>query len=252
MYPRSKAAAAPLLAAVVMFFSPGSAWSADIAGSAGLDFLSKYIWRGIAVTDGFVAQPSASAEDSGLTAGVWANMDIDDVGGLSGKFNEVDYTVGYAIPGGEKASFSIGLIRYTFPNTGSASTTELSAGVSLDAPGAPSLTLYKDVDEFEGLCASLAGGYGIPLPGERTLDIGLALGFGDADHNAGYYGVASSGPTDALLTVGSTFEFSGGRMGVTPSLAISTALDGDIADALEQAGMDSANVVVGVSVSESF
>jgi len=252
MHPRNKAAAAPLLVVAVMFCFSAPARSADVAGSAGMGFFSKYVWRGITVTDGLVLQPSAGVEVSGLTAGIWANMDIDDVNGLSGKFNEVDYTVDYTFSLGEKASVSVGAILYDFPNTTFDATAELYAGVGFGVPGDPSVTIYKDIDEVEGLYASFAGGYGIPLPGGRTLDLGLALGFGDADHNAGYYGVASSGLTDALLTIGSTFEFAEGKFSITPSVALATTVDSDIGDAFDAAGMDTTNVVVGVTLSASF
>jgi len=252
MQSRSKAAAAPLLAVAVMFCCSAPARSADVTGSAGMGFFSKYVWRGIGVTGGPVLQPSAGAEVSGLTLGVWGNMDLDDVNGLSGQFNEVDYTVDYTFPLGEKASVSVGGILYDFPNTPFYATAELYAGVGFDVPGDPSVTIYRDVDEVEGLYASFACGYGMTIGGERMLDLGLSIGFGDSDHNAGYYGVASSGFTDLLLTVGSTFGSANGKMSVTPSLAISTALDGDIADALDLAGKDPSNVVLGVSVSASF
>jgi len=252
MFLRKRAAVVPLLAMAAAFSCPRSARSADVAGSASLGVSSKYVWRGIIFTDGPVLQPGASAEVSGFTLGIWGNMDLDDVNSQSGKFNEVDYTVDYNFPVGDKASVSVGAILYDFPNTTSAATTELYAKVGFGVPGDPSVTIYKDVDEAKGLYVSFGGGYGVPLGGERTLDLGLSVGFGDSDHNAFYYTVAGSALTDVLFTVGSTFELSGGKVSVTPSLAIPALIDGGIADAFELAGKDTSSVVFGVSVSCKF
>lgn len=252
MFLRKRAAVVPLLAMAVAFSCPRSARSADVAGSASLGVSSKYVWRGITFTDGPVLQPGASAEVSGFTLGIWGNMDLDDANSLSGRFNEVDYTLDYAFAAGDKATVSVGAILYDFPNTTSAATTELYAKVGFSAPGDPSVAIYKDVDEVDGLYVSLAGGYGVPIGGERTLDLGLSLGFGDSDHNAFYYNVAGSALTDVLFTVGTTFDLAGGKASVTPSLAIAALIDGGIADAFDLAGKDTSSVVAGVSVSCKF
>ncbi len=92
---------------------------AKTVGSVGVDIASAYVLRGTTLNEGFVAQPYMSAEIlSGLTAGVWANNDIDDNDGAfkEGEFSEVDLTLTYAIPV-EAINLSVGYAEYTYPGT---------------------------------------------------------------------------------------------------------------------------------------
>ena len=47
------------------------------AMSTSVDFASAYVFRGQTFNDGFVIQPGV--EGAGLTVGVWANIDMDNV-----------------------------------------------------------------------------------------------------------------------------------------------------------------------------
>ena len=86
--------------------------------------------------------------------------------------------------------------------------------------------------------------------GGRTLDLGLALGFGDNDHTAFYYGATDGGASNVLFTVSATFNVTD-AFSVAPALAFAAAL-GDPKDALDAAGLETSNVIVGVTLSASF
>jgi len=59
------------------------------------DFNSRYIWRGIAASEGPVEQSTARVTINGLSVYVWGNRDIDR-GLRRGEFNEIDFGVSYA------------------------------------------------------------------------------------------------------------------------------------------------------------
>lgn len=61
---------------VMMMLGAGAAGAAEVA--AGGDLYSAYVWRGITLNDGLVAQPSMDVSVGGFNFNVWGNFDIDD------------------------------------------------------------------------------------------------------------------------------------------------------------------------------
>lgn len=68
-------------------------------------------------------------------------------------------------------------------------TVEVFMSVGVDVPLAPALTVSYDVDEIEGLCAVASIGHSFELMDKVGLDLKASPGFGDADYNAGYFGL---------------------------------------------------------------
>jgi len=58
------------------------------------DFLSKYVFEGVASSRGWVWQPSATIEAYGVGFNVWGNFVMDNIPD-QGKFNEIDLTLYY-------------------------------------------------------------------------------------------------------------------------------------------------------------
>lgn len=95
--------------------------------SAGVDFLSDYVWRGIVLNDNPVWQPTASVgyktEDyGGIYFNVWQSYDLthkrNAYGGnsrMSCGLQEVDYFIGYAKSIGD-FDFELGHYWYSYPN----------------------------------------------------------------------------------------------------------------------------------------
>ena len=127
-------------------------------------FVSKYVWRGLVLTDGPTWQPSATVAWQGLTLNVWGNLDMDNANHLDGEFNEVDYTITYEHEIVGPLSGKIGFITYDFPNTNFHTTTELLAGLTLDVPLSPSLTAFFDLDETDGVYLLAEIGHSFELP----------------------------------------------------------------------------------------
>ncbi|MBN1518291.1 hypothetical protein JXA32_17145 [Candidatus Sumerlaeota bacterium] len=202
------------------------------------DIYSKYVWRGINLTDDWVWQPGASGSlDVGVgsvSLGVWGNMDLTDVNDNDKEFNEVDYSLDFSYTVAEKINISHGLIFYDFPNTEYDSTWEVYTAIGLDVPLAPTLTGYYDLDEIEGIYLTFDLSHSVPIVDEDSmsvsLDLGSQVGYGDDDHNMGYYG-AGSGFTNLNLTAGVSVGV-GEHFSFGPSVTWSRLLDGEIRDAM--------------------
>ena len=123
----------------------------DVTFGVGADFMTNYVWRGQNLVDDWVLQPSLSAAYRGFTISVWGNSDIKGDTADDWEITELDYTIDYSgtVPGMEALGYSIGAIYYYFP--GGDATTEVYWGFSLDVPASPSVTVYHDVDEADGV-----------------------------------------------------------------------------------------------------
>ena len=214
---------------------------------------TEYVWRGMPLTDGPVLQSSYTFSAKNVSFNIWQNVDLDNSNGVPGAVSEHDYTLGYEFTAGN-ATVSLGLLCYTFPGLGDP-TTEIIVGASFDVPGEPSITLYQDVDNLEGLYASIGAGHSFALQSldEQTIDLSLAVGYGTDKHNVQYgdKSVDKAALTDILLTVSSTFKLDE-SFGITPSLAFASVVDPDIVDALDADGQDTSYVVLGVTLSYGF
>ena len=224
-------------------------WWDDISMDLDVAFYSRYVWRGIVFTKGPVFQPGFTLGYGGLSANIWGNLDLNDVNGNNGEFNEVDYTLDYSFDA-DKFSFSVGGIVYEFPNIGdsSATTTEVYASASLDVLLSPSMTLYIDVDEVEGLYWTIGIGHSFPLPHDLSLDCSATFGFGSANNNEGYFGVNDASFTDVAVTFEVPIQVTD-RFSITPAVSYTGILNDDLRDAV---GVDQDTVFGGITGSISF
>ncbi len=201
--------------------------------SAGVDtaVVSKYIWRGQLLTNDWSFQPSVTVGAGGFSFNAWGSMDLtavnpadnitipedplanpgDDDQGLKGQFSEIDYTFSYdhAL---ENVSFGTGVIFYTFPQRSStlATTSEIYGTVSFDSvPGAPSATIYIDVDETSagdgdpGLYFLLGAGHSFATGNDvfTGLDLSGSIAFANNGFGNFYYGLDQGGAHDVSLTL---------------------------------------------------
>lgn len=153
--------------------------SADLSVS----LLSKYVWRGFELSkDSLVIQPSLTAAYKGFGFNLWGNLDTDRnedlFGNDGGKWNETDMTLSYdgAL---DKLGYSVGYIYYGLD--GATDSQEFYAGVSYDTLLAPSLTIYRDFDEYKGWYVNLAVGHSFPITDAISLDVGGHVSYLAAD-----------------------------------------------------------------------
>ncbi|MBM4103746.1 MAG: hypothetical protein FJ263_06805 [Planctomycetes bacterium] len=219
-------------------------------------FMSKYIWRGQLLNDDYVMQPSVGASYGGLSASLWGNVDMTnyhrqrDGGGVSyghsneWEFTEYDWTIGYAdkIPGSDILKYSVGVIYYYFPSGTDEGilahdTTEVYAGLGLDTFLSPTVTLYRDIDEFDGTYAAFSVSHAIEKIFELSPDMPVGMtasasvGWGSASYNKGYWDSTQTfekGSSLQDLTVSVGFPVVVMGWTVTPSVNYVTLLDSDI------------------------
>lgn len=223
--------------------------------SVDASYVSKYVWRGINLVDDSCFQPSVTVGAYGLSLNVWGSMELTNentypgYGDTAGDFTEVDYTLDYSFAITDMVGASVGVIYYTFPNTGFDSTTELYASVGVDCLLAPSLTVYRDIDEADGTMVVFGVGHTLySFEGENvsgSLDVGANVAWGDDDMNTFYYG-AGSGLAFADASVSLALDVYG--VSVTPSINYARLIDSDIRDNFA----DDDEVWFGLSVGYSF
>ena len=95
----------------------------DLAASASVDVVSRYVWRGQVLTEDPVLQPAVTVSFLGLSLNVWGSLDLEDThdSGSDLRLQEVDYTLSYGFSPTGWLDLEGGVIWYAFPG---ADTTE--------------------------------------------------------------------------------------------------------------------------------
>jgi len=226
-----------------------------------LAYVSKYVWRGLALNPDPAFQPSLTiSSPDGLSYNLWASMDTtnipsDDPVDNSGSITEYDHTLSYAWSSG-KTAMTAGLIHYAFPNTTFNSTNELFANACFGGPFTPSIGANWDFDEAKGAYLALGAAYGCNLrigkTAPTTVNFTGKLGWGSANYNKFYfYGYDKSGLVDFVLGASAPLAI-GDKFTLTPAVSYSTVVNSDIEDQLDANKIDSDNFVAGITASYSF
>ncbi len=254
-----------LSALMLLVYADPSAALGPIDASASAGLFSKYVWRGMIVTDDPVLQPDLSVSVMGFGADIWGNMDLtdyhrtsEDPDGLGGQFYEMDYSLSYGVSL-PLLKLGAGLIYYDFPNTHDSATTELYISAAADVLFSPSVAMYYDVDEIDGGYLQLAAGYAVEMSPGTDLDLAASLGYGSADYVQGYFAglvpdkaltSLDAGPTDLQLTAEIPYHLLP-MVTVTPSVTYSTLL-GDASDAADAGNADTDAFFLGLTAGLSF
>ena len=109
--------------------------------------------------------------------------------------------------------------------------------ITLSVLLSPTVSVYYDIDEVNGLYATFGVSHSFPL-GEvvkgisPSLDLSGSVGYGSSNYNEGYFGVHSSGFVDLLLTAGLAIPIDE-HLSVGPFVSFSQVLDSKLRDAVE-------------------
>jgi len=192
-----------------------------------LAFVTKYVWRGMLLTDGPVFQPGATLGYKGASIGVWGNLDLDNVNDNAGEFNEIDLTLDYTHTINE-FSLSGGLIYYDFPNTDFRSTLELYVSGGVDILLQPCITVYFDVDQAQGIYGTLGLSHSFDLPDSESvswsLDLATSVGLGSSQYVDFYFGIDDAAFTD-FYAEGSLPVTIFDQLTITPYIGVAMVLD---------------------------
>jgi hypothetical protein len=152
-------------------------------------------------------------------------MDIDDVNGLSGEFQEVDLTVSYGF-GSDSISAEVGLIDYLFPNGVGDETHEVYFSLGFDVPLSPSFAVYYDFDEIEGFYATAGIEYGNDFGDSWSYALALLAGYASEEFSSFVAGGTDSGLFNGNVTFTLSRAFDHGSIGAF--VAYSDSLDDDV------------------------
>ncbi|MEW6214465.1 MAG: hypothetical protein AB1478_04560 [Nitrospirota bacterium] len=210
-----------------------------VSGTASVDVLSNYAWRGQKMTNSWVVQPSVGISYGGFGANIWANYDSDskiDEGDGHEEFTETDLTLSYSYPI-DKWSFTGGYIYYAL--NGANDTQEIFLYTSYNTLLSPTLTIYYDYDEGQGayIIASIEHSFeltkGIPLKFGASASYNIenkVMGFDeDGEDFSNFY----NGELSAGLSIPVTKAIS-----ITPKIAYSFPLSDDAKEAIKNISDD--------------
>jgi hypothetical protein len=189
--------------------------------SAETGVFSQYVWRGMLPTNGPVLQNSVTATWRGAHLNMWTNQDLNAASGPRGKFNEIDFDAGYD-RSLKKAGISAGVIRYTFPGTLAAATTELYAGAALAAPLRPAVKAFFDVDGIRGAYLTFDVSHAVPMPKpvpsvDWSVELATGVGWGSSGYSLANFGVREPGWVDVHPSLAVPVSY-GKRWSLTPRL----------------------------------
>lgn len=230
----------------LLTFAPAS-YAAETSTDAGASYMSKYVWRGLTLSDSYVLQPTAGFTYDAFTANFWSNYDGD-----TGETNETDITLSYST---EMGGLGLGLGYIFYALDGLSDTQEFYVSLGYEAVVSPTLTYYLDTEQGTGGFAVLALDYGIEAG--QSADISLAASASyimenrvvGVDATGGEYSGLHNGEIKASLSYALDETFS-----ITPSIAYSFPLSDDAKDSIKAYSIGGKDSVFygGLTASMSF
>ncbi len=216
----------------------------EVSGSASVDVMSNYMWRGFKLSNSVVLQPSVGITYGGFGANLWANIDtdLDD----SMEHTETDVTLNYTF-GMDKFSFDVGYIYYALESADD--TQEIYVSVGYETLLSPALAIYYDFEEGNGTFITASIGHDVELAKDIPLSLGALVSYNiESEYSIGDYSDFHNGELSASVSIPVTDALS-----VGPMIAVSFPLSDDAEDAIEAiSDGDSTIVYGGVNVALSF
>lgn len=188
-----------------------------VNGGVSLGVYNQYIFRGYEIgKSGLVVQPSLTASYRGLSFTFWGNLDTNQRDTKTAAFNnqfkkgwnetDVTLTYTYAV---NRLSLTGGYIYYGTKYADE--TEELFLSGTYDVISKPSLTIYRDINNYAGTYINLSFSHSLPLSKNIALDLGASFGYfiGDSSYwrtyresSADYTGVKYQGFHDGMVKAG--------------------------------------------------
>ncbi len=219
----------------------GNAVAGEIktSGSASIDVMSNYVWRGQKLSNSWAIQPSVAISYGVFGANLWANYDSDskiDEGDGHGEVSETDLTLSYT-RSLDKWTFGAGYIYYAL--NGANDTQEIYLSASYDILLSPTLAVYYDFDEGNGAFVQASIGHSIEVAKGMNLNMGAYASYNinnkvigpdeDGDDFSNFYNAELSASLNIPVWKAIT---------VTPKIAYSFPLSDDAEEALEAVSDD--------------
>ena len=243
-----------LIALVIgmMVLGSGVTWAAtlDVDAEVDVTLATAHLWRGRVLSDDIAVQPSLTVTAGNISCNVWGNWDISGAHNSSEQ-TRVDTTLDYTHVHGCQI-MSGGVTAYIYHDNAvdkSQDTFEAFLGYTLDVPLLPSLTVYHDFGEVDGVYASFGVAHSLELGEDGSaLDVVLSVGGADEKYNRFMFsypantatGVEAFVPEDAGLvdlTAKVSLPFMvEDRFQIMPGARYMMLIDSDIKQATKDAG----------------
>jgi hypothetical protein len=209
------------------------------------DYNPRYVWRGLAFSEGAVAQTSLWATRAGTTYSLWTNSSLDRADGH--QTNEIDFTVSWE-RSWRGMDLEPSLQIYTYPNQQDAPSTG-EAGLKFSRPLGP-LTVFAantvDLREYRG---AYFGELGLGLTKELTsraeLESSVSFGLASAKFNEAYVGPAKSAFNVAQFELSLTWRGRGGSY-VRPHISVTRIMDRELRDAVTDPSLTNLGLALGM------
>jgi hypothetical protein len=213
-----------------------------------LEIASRYVWRGLELSDGAVAEPLVWASAYGFTLSGWGNMPLE--GTNSGRFDEADATLQYSAEWG-KLKIEPGVSTYSYMNQEDVpDTVELSLALTYPV-GPVELFLEHNVDvsEYSGAYFDRLGATwtGTKSGGGFTPAVQVALGLGSSKFNEANIGPSVAALNFAMADLGVTWEGSGAFY-ARAHISLLTTVDETLRAELPSADLVFGGIVLGVAL----
>ncbi|MFH1653855.1 MAG: hypothetical protein ABIE74_07335 [Pseudomonadota bacterium] len=226
-----------------------------LSANVEFDFLSKYVWRGLASSKGFVWQPSATLEFYGFGTTIWGNFVLNDEAN-QGQFNEIDFIPYYSTEFHKLSITPLAVIIY-YPNK-NVNSLDYSNKSSVEFRLNLSYPIWKYFDIFTLFAVNAYGtrgsiwfdfgsGFHYDLLEQLMLHTSILLGVGDKRFNKNH--IADVGTKLNLFEYDLSLTWKAWKgLSVIPNLSITTI----IAPSLRRATTDPNNFVGGVDLKYDF
>jgi hypothetical protein len=232
-------------AAIALFGMLASGAAAPLSVGVEADFASSYVWRGLALSDGPVLQPSVWASFAGFTLTPWANVAFSE-GSAPAGLNELDLTLDYS-----RDVFDLtvnpSLSVYLYPNQTDATPTGEFA-LALSYPVGPVSVFSDNSVDLMAVPGAYCGDAGLSFESEFSEDLGVEasarVGWGSARFNNASFEVNHA----ALNLTGIDLALNwspGGLFYLRPHAALSVILDRDLRAAVTNSLLATGGLAIG-------
>ncbi|AQQ08397.1 hypothetical protein L21SP3_00173 [Sedimentisphaera cyanobacteriorum] len=244
-----------ILTAIMLACTAGvtMAFDADIKGDLSIDYSSKYIWRGKAISDESVMQTGLDFTMDKLSLGIWGNMDLTNDLEERNNFTKVDYYIEYGDKLGDVMKYCIGAKRFDFDmGSMNEARSEVYAGLGLDMMLNPMVKAYYDIDEAQdGMYIRGCVSESMDLSDGVGLECSASVGWANDKSNEAYWGSDDDAFQDFKANVGMPIAM--GDWTLTPNVSYVALLDNDMREADGYYASDDPDYFyAGVGLSTSF
>ena len=172
-------------------------YGSGFKGSASIDVMSNYVWRGFKLSNSYVIQPSVGITYGRLNTSLWSNYDGD--WGNRGELTETDLTLSYTLSSGD-ITLDVGYVYYGLESADDTQELYISAGYDLAV--SPAITVYYDIEEGKGAFIVASMGYSIGLSDSAGIELGASVGYNaDSEYSVGNYTGFHNGEISASIGI---------------------------------------------------